>query len=164
MLIPTLDPMTLKQIKALLPTLDSLSFKLENGTPVPSHFHLTEIGVIDKRFVDCGGTLRREKVISLQLWTADDTDHRFHPTKWLRIIDQFEVELGMQDQELEVEYQQETIGKFGLAFDGISFILLNKKTSCLAEDQCGIPQKPKLSLAELQNKTAGGCQPGAGCC
>ena len=156
--------MTLKQIKALLPTLDSLSFKFENGISVPSHFHLTEIGVIDKRFVDCGGTLRHEKAISLQLWTADDFDHRFHPLKWLRIIDQFEHELGMLDEEIEVEYQQETIGKFGLAFDGKAFILLNKKTACLAEDQCGIPQKHKVALSDLQSKTSGGCTPGSGCC
>lgn len=156
--------MTLTQIKAFLPTLDALAFKLENGMPVPAHFHLTEIGVVDKRFVDCGGTLRQEKTISLQLWTADDTDHRFHPLKWMRIIEQFEQELGMQDQELEVEYQQETIGKFGLAFDGTSFILLNKKTACLAEDQCGIPAKPRIRLADFQRNADNACNPGSGCC
>lgn len=156
--------MNLQQIKALLPTLDTLSFRLENGTPIPAHFHLTEMGVVDKRFVDCGGTLRQEKVISLQLWTANDTDHRFLPSKWLHIIELFEHELGMQNLDLEVEYQQESIGKFGLAFDGKTFILMNKKTACLAEDQCGIPQKQKLALSALQSSSSSTCKPGSGCC
>lgn len=156
--------MNLQQIKALLPTLDTLSFRLENGTPIPAHFHLTEMGVVDKRFVDCGGTVRQEKVISLQLWTANDTDHRFLPLKWLHIIELFEHELGMQNLDLEVEYQQESIGKFGLAFDGKTFILMNKKTACLAEDQCGIPQKQKLALSALQSSSSSTCKPGSGCC
>lgn len=53
--------MTLAETKALLPTLDALAFKLENGMPVPAHFHLTEIGVVDKRFVDCGVPCVRKK-------------------------------------------------------------------------------------------------------
>lgn len=31
-------------------------FKLENGNSVPEHFHVTEVGIITKDFIDCGGT------------------------------------------------------------------------------------------------------------
>lgn len=114
--------MKLSELKTILPQLHPISFKLENGTPVPSHFHLTELGFIEKRFVDCGGTVRFEKSISLQLWTANDIDHRFQAEKWLSILNRFELELALEDVEIEVEYQQETIGKFNLAFDGHGFI------------------------------------------
>lgn len=157
--------MKLSELKTILPQLHQISFKLENGTLVPSHFHLTELGFIEKRFVDCGGTVRFEKSISLQLWTANDIDHRFQAEKWLSILTRFELELALEDVEIEVEYQQETIGKFNLAFDGHGFILLNKKTACLAEDQCGIPsQKPRIRLSDLTAASEKSCSPGSGCC
>jgi hypothetical protein len=69
----------------------------------------------------------------------------------------------MEDLEIEVEYQAQTIGKYALDFDGKDFILRSKQTACLAEDSCGIPQeKKKLSLTELINQNA--CTPGGGCC
>ncbi len=42
-----------------------------------------------------------------------------------------------EDLNIEIEYQQETIGKFGLEFDGTDFVLTEKKTACLAKDTCG---------------------------
>jgi hypothetical protein len=29
-----------------------------NGTTVPEHFHVTEVGLITKNFIDCGGKVR----------------------------------------------------------------------------------------------------------
>src|SRR5690606_40973063 len=40
--------MTLEEIKTVLPTLDNVEFQLANGTFVPEHFHVTEIGQITK--------------------------------------------------------------------------------------------------------------------
>ena len=31
-------------------------------------FHITEVGQVNKRFIDCGGTKRDEKLISFQLF------------------------------------------------------------------------------------------------
>src|SRR5690606_30389373 len=131
--------MRLSAIKEILPTLSNVEFQLENGTYVPEHFHVTEVGVITKHFIDCGGTIRKEKVINFQLWNADDVEHRLKPTKLLHIIKLSEEQLGMEDAEIEVEYQAETIGKYDLGFNGKNFILKNKTTACLAEDACGIP-------------------------
>src|SRR5690554_2458546 len=130
--------MKLSQVKALLPTLENVTFKLENGTFVPEHFHVTEIGTVIKKFIDCGGTIRDEKTVNFQLWNADDYDHRLKPAKLLHIIELSEKQLGMEDAEIEVEYQSATIGKYGLAFDGTNFILQNKATTCLASDKCCI--------------------------
>jgi hypothetical protein len=155
--------MKLSEFKKQLETLETVNFQLQNGSMVPEHFHVTEVGVVTKHFIDCGGTIRNEKVANFQLWNANDFDHQLKPTKLLNIIQLSEDKLGMEDLEIEVEYQAETIGKFDLDFNGQKFVLINKQTACLAEDQCGIPQeKKKVKLNELTN--SGCCTPGGGCC
>ncbi|MEL1242393.1 DUF6428 family protein [Flavobacterium flavipallidum] len=156
--------MKLSEIKTILSTLENVTFKLENETYVPEHFHVTEVGLITKNFIDCGGTIRNEKVVNFQLWNANDLEHHLKPKKLLDIIALSEKTLGIGDFEIEVEYQSETIGKYDLGFTGTDFILLNKKTACLAEDQCGIPAtKPKIKLSEIQSQT-NCCTPGGSCC
>jgi hypothetical protein len=156
--------MKLSAFKKELETLTDVSFILENGTIVPEHFHVTEVGMITKNFIDCGGTVRTEKVVSLQLWEANDFDHRLKPQKLLNIIALSEKALGIEDLDIEVEYQASTIRKFGLNFDGKNFVLSSKHTNCLASDKCGIPtEKLKVNLTELTGSTSC-CTPGGGCC
>ncbi len=156
--------MKLSAIKKILPTLENVEFQLENGTLVPEHFHVTEVGMITKNFIDCGGVIRNEKTVNFQLWNANDFNHRLKPGKLLSIIKLSEEKLGIEDQEIEVEYQSDTIGKYDLDFNGTTFILKNKTTACLAEDACGIPSlKPKINLAEMKANTTT-CTPGGGCC
>ncbi len=155
--------MKLSEIKLILKKSQTIGFKLPNGELIPNHFHVTEVGKITKHFIDCGGTVRNEEVVNFQLWNANDYDHRLHPDKLLKIIELSEKTLGIGDLEIEVEYQADTIGKFGLNFDGINFLLTTKLTDCLAKDECGIPvEKPKVKLSEI--KTATSCAPGSGCC
>lgn len=154
--------MKLSEIKEILPTLENVEFQLEDGTFVPEHFHVTEVGEITKKFIDCGGVIRNEKVVNFQLWNADDYEHRLKPGKLLNIIRLSENKLGIEDSEIEVEYQSVTIGKYDLEFNGKHFILKNKKTACLAQDACGIPsEKPKVKLSEIQSSS---CTPNSGCC
>ena len=154
--------MKLSEIKAELQKLNQVTFVLPDGSYVPEHFHVTEVGLLVRRFVDCGGKLREEKIINFQLWDANDYDHRLKPAKLLSIISISEKMLEMDDYEVEVEYQSNTIGRYDLGFNGTDFLLLNKQTACLAEDQCGIPApKQKLSLNTLTNNS---CTPGGGCC
>lgn len=156
--------MKLSEVKQALNELNNLTFKLENGTIVPEHFHITEVGIESKEFIDCGGTIRNEKKVIFQLWYANDYNHRLEPSKLLSIIELSEKSLPMEDLEVEAEYQSETIGKYGLEFNGITFLLTNKQTACLAEDACGIPsQKQKVNLSELQTKNSC-CDPKSGCC
>lgn len=137
--------------------MDQVSFKLENGTSVPEHFHVTEVGMITKHFIDCGGVIRTEKKVGFQLWNANDYDHRLKPQKLLNIIKLSEEKLGIENEEVEVEYQGDTIGKFHLDFDGKDFVLLSTTTVCLAQDSCGIPQeKPKIRLSTISANTIEG--------
>jgi len=155
--------MKLSAIKKHLQTLETIAFQLPNGKLVPAHFHVTEVGKVTKDFIDCGGKVRQETVINFQLWEANDYNHRLHPEKLVNIIELSEKIFNFDDLEIEVEYQgKDTIGKFGLDFNGTIFLLTSKLTACLAEDACGIPvHKPKIKISELQNSC---CNPSSGCC
>jgi len=155
--------MKLSEIKKHLGHLDTIGFQLPNGELVPSHFHVTEVGKITKNFIDCGGTLRNEEVVNFQLWNANDYDHRLHPEKLMNIIELSEKVLNLPDLEIEVEYQGQTIEKFGLDFDGRYFNLTSKQTDCLAKDKCNIPaEKPKLVISEINGESC--CSPDGNCC
>ncbi|AKK74161.1 hypothetical protein OK18_17500 [Chryseobacterium gallinarum] len=157
--------MKLSEIKELLPTLEHVEFQLENGTFVPEHFHVTEVGQVNKKFIDCGGVVRDEKSVNFQLWNANDYEHRLKPAKLLNIIRLSEEKLQIEDAEIEVEYQSDTIGKYDLAFNGKTFVLKAKTTACLAQDACGIPsEKQKKNLSELTVSQNSACKPGSGCC
>ncbi|HVA99588.1 MAG TPA: DUF6428 family protein [Bacteroidia bacterium] len=155
--------MKISEIKKQLSTANAVNFQLQNGTFVPEHFHVTEVGIVTKHFIDCGGTVRNEKVASFQLWNANDFEHRLKPEKLINIIALSEKVLGMEDLEIEVEYQTDTIGKYDLAFNGQNFVLISKQTACLASDSCGVPKdKRKVNLSEMNTQNS--CKPGGGCC
>ncbi len=115
--------MKLSEFKTQLNSLSELTFLLPNGASIPQHFHVTEVGQITKHFIDCGGVVRNEKVVSFQLWEAGDYDHRLAPGKLNDIITLSEKVLGVEDAEIEVEYQGDTIGKYGVEFNGKQFLL-----------------------------------------
>ena len=146
--------MKLSAAKSILKEANTIAFQLPNGTLVPAHFHVTEVGKVTKHFIDCGGTVRNEEVVNFQLWDADDYDHRLHPEKLLHIIELSERVLAMGDLEIEVEYQGDTIGKFGLDFNGTNFLLSTKQTDCLARNKCEITPGPQK---EVCTSTATGC-------
>lgn len=155
--------MKLSELRSKLADVAAVNFKLPDGSYVPAHFHITEVGLVCKHFIDCGGTERREAVISFQLWTANDYEHRLTPARFLDILELSKKITGDEDLVLEAEYQQGTIGKYGVDFDGRDFLLSATHTACLAADACGIPAKKKVSLKEL-TIAANTCEPGSGCC
>ena len=153
--------MKLSTFKKILSELDTLKFQLSDGRFVPAHFHITELGNVTRNYIDCGGTLRQENKLSIQLWVASDNDHRLKPSKVLDILKLAEKQFEFSNIDVEVEYQQSTIGRFKLSFDGSVFQLMNTRTACLAQDKCGISQeKPRVRL------TASGlsCNPESNCC
>lgn len=157
--------MKLSEIKQILTTVEAVNFQLPDGKFVPEYFHVTEVGLVTKNFIDCGGVVRKETVVNFQLWDANDYEHRLKPQKLIHIISLSEKVLGIEDFEIEVEYQNTTIGKYDLGFNGKDFLLLNKTTACLAQEQCGIPSdKPKLKLTQLHTDEGNSCTPEGTCC
>ncbi len=159
--------MKISQIIAHLQQLETVAFQLPNGQMVPPHFHITEVGTTTKHFIDCGGDIHEEKRANLQIWVADDYDHRLLPATFLKVIQLSEKVLQGQDLDIEVECQTtDTIGKFGLEFANGSFQLMALHTDCLAKVQCNIPvaTKPSFMLVDIGNDAAAVCVPGGGCC
>lgn len=155
--------MNLSEVKTALEQVDAIVFQLPDGEFVPAHFHVTEIGKINKQFIDCGRVLRKEEKINFQLWSSEDVEHRLSPEKLRRIIDLSEEKLKAGEGEIEVEYQGKTIEKYSLDFNGEYFLLTTQHTGCLAKVDCGIPaKKQKVGLSELKNSNC--CEPNSGCC
>ena len=155
--------MKISAIKKVLENLETVNFELPNGQFVAESFHVTEVGIVTKNFIDCGGKQRTQKVANFQLWNANDYEHRLKPNKLISIIELSEKVLGMEDLEIEVEYQSETIGKYDLDFSGKHFMLINKNTACLAFDMCGTPAMQVITSA-VKNIQESCCTPGGGCC
>lgn len=151
--------MTLSEFKTALSGNSSLDFIQTDGNPVPPHFHLTEIGIVNKKFIDCGGTFRSEEKVSLQLWYSVDTEHRLTTEKLEQIVNMGQDKLGLNDQEVIVEYQGETLSIYGLEYKDGAFHLQQTKTDCLAADACGVSD----TMIEVGASEAS-CEPGGGCC
>src|SRR5271155_4761595 len=81
---------------------------LPNGEFVPDHFHITEVGRVEKQFVDCGGTRREAISCVLQVWVANDKDHRLQSTKLGKIMN-VAAPLLAGDLPLVVEYGSDTV-------------------------------------------------------
>ncbi len=155
--------MKISELKqSLAAGLEAVNFRLPTGERLPAHFHITEVGLVNKHFIDCGGVERREAVANFQLWEDGDYDHRIAPQRFLHIVNLSEKVLGREDLDIEVEYQQATIGKFGLRFDGVDFVLTPKRTACLAQEACGVPASRRVALPQVRAEAA--CKPGGGCC
>lgn len=151
--------MLLSEFKDKLKTVTEVIFLKPDGTSVPRHFHITEVGQINKRFIDCGGTVRNENVISMQLWESVDVWHKLEPSKLSAVINLSETKLAIENHPIEIEYQSDTIGKYGIEFINGSFKLTTTHTTCLAIDKCGIPFPEKVKEV-IQSC----CPPSAGCC
>lgn len=135
-------------VQELVPLLEfnsgaALRFQLPSGEFIPDHFHVTEIGRIDKDFIDCGGTRRRAVSCMIQTWTADDAQHRLTAGKLAKIFKLASPALKATDLPIEVEYGTEVAAQYALdkvevAPNSLHFVLTAKQTDCLARDKCGV--------------------------
>lgn len=121
----------------------SLHVMLPDGAFVPSHFHVTEVGRVQKDFIDCGGTTRSAMSCVLQLWVADDTAHRLDATKLSAILKLGDRVLQSDALPVEVEYDGGVISQYPLGGievtpRGLLLCLGAKHTDCLAPDRCGV--------------------------
>jgi hypothetical protein len=156
-------PLSLQQLVEALNKADGriVRFELPTTSLLSPHVHVTEVARLDKKFVDCGGTIRMDSSCRLQIYQADDTEHRITAAKFAQILAKGAGLLG--SSALPVEAEAEAEAPYLSVFPVIATRLEEKQvvislgmrhTACLAEDVC-FP-------ANLQNKSA--CAPGSGCC
>src|SRR3954454_15615197 len=100
--------MKLAELKTLLRSRPSAlpRFTLPDGDQIPAHFHITEVGHITKRFIDCGGTLHdtTETCRLKTLFSDTDPDHRLTAEPVAKILDLGRQVLPQDDLEFEVKY------------------------------------------------------------
>ena len=137
--------MTLDTILAVLSDnpAAAVHLMLPDHSFVPAHFHVTEVGRVQKDFIDCGGTVRSTTACVLQVWVAQDHDHRLDTTKLANIMRLASPLLKATDLPVEVEYENGVVSQFPVADaevtpSGVLLHLGTKHTACLAQDRCGV--------------------------
>ena len=118
-----------------------LRFVLPDGGLIPVHAHITEVGRTDRRFLDCGGTLRQTAACTLQAWVAEDVEHRLLPGSLVSILEKAAPILGTDGLDVEIEFEDGLLSQFPVlevtVQDGaIAFRLGTKHTDCLAKELC----------------------------
>lgn len=150
--------MKLHHFKALLQANRDKQFLLQlpNGQAVPQAFHITEVGAVNKTFIDCGGKVHSVQTCQLQAWIGPDVDHTIEAGKMADILQKSEAILPSDFLDVEIEYEDTTISQYPVAEamvsdNAVTLVLTTKHTDCLAKDICLVP-------------AADGCAPSSGCC
>jgi len=135
--------LTLAQLKAALAIAPQLPLTIlwTDGEPIEAHFHITEIGRVQKDFVDCGGTVRQRVTCLLQTWVGNDTDHRITAEKLLKAFAHSEQIFRGEDLPVELEYEACNVVQLIVASlqqepDRFVIQLTQKHTDCLAKELC----------------------------
>jgi hypothetical protein len=121
----------------------AVSILLPDGGRVPRHFHVTEVGHVAKKFVDCGGTFRSSETCVLQALVGSDDHHRLTAGRLAHILNLAMPILPTADLPVEIEYEAAVISQFPLREitaegDSLTLHLGLKHTDCLAKDKCGM--------------------------
>jgi hypothetical protein len=153
--------MNTTEFTALLSALGDkpVRFVLPDGGRIPDHAHITEVGRVDREFLDCGGERRKTSFCCLQAWVADDTEHRLPARKLAAIIGRALDPLGLASLPVEIEYEDGVISQFPVVSVGagemVTVHLGTKHTDCLAKEVC---------LPPAAGSAAECCAPGSNCC
>ena len=160
--------MKLSQFSGLLQGHPDKQFHLvlPGDNAVPVSFHITEVGHVTKKFIDCGGKLHTVQTCQLQAWLGSDTDHRLLAGKMVAVLNLAAAKgvlpIG-EDLNVEVEYEDVAISQYPvenvtITENAVVLSLAAKHTDCLAKASC----LPSLPLAAAVAARCG-CGP-SGCC
>ena len=138
---------------------------LPDSGAVPHSFHITEVGHVTKKFIDCGGKLHTVEACQLQAWLGPDTDHRLYAGKMAGVLELAAAKgvLPAHDLDVEIEYEdtaisQYTVESFTVSDSAVVLNLAGKHADCLAKELCA-PTPLTMAAGE-----AAGCGCGPGCC
>lgn len=152
--------MKLRELKRLLDANSEKQFrlKLPDENEVPKEFHITEVGHVSKRFIDCGGAVHSVQSCLLQAWLGTDKDHQLTAEKVGRVLRFARAVVPNDELDVEVEYEHGSISQYPISDHSVSehsitFNLALKHTDCLAKDLCIAPAATDATAC---------CKPG--CC
>ena len=162
-----------------------LTLRLPDGSDIEPNFHVTEVGHVKRRFVDCGGTRREVESCLLQTWVADDVDHRLKAGKLAGIFGYADEILPHRDLPVEIEHEKGVISQYpvrGAVVEAGHLVLQLglKHTDCLAKELClpgvcgpeckpesapapapALAAEPAIKLVVTKEES---CCAGGGCC
>ena len=156
--------MKLHEFKALLEGNREKQFLLQlpDENRVPVSFHITEVGQVEKNFIDCGGRVHQTRTCQLQAWVGEDEAHRLNAGKLADILKLAHKVVPDDDIDVEIEYEETAISqypvsKYRVNDDAVTLHLVTKHTDCLAKDICLVPANGAAPSC---------CAPseGTGCC
>lgn len=154
--------MNLKEFKKVLAENRDKPFSmmLPEGGAIPLSFHVTEVGLVTKTFIDCGGKVHSAQTCQLQAWVGEDVDHRLVAGKIADIVKLAAGIIPSDDIDVEIEYEDTSISQYPVeslevSDDGVVVHLTTKHTDCLAKELCMVPSS--------QAESSCGCGP-SGCC
>ena len=161
--------MKLNEFKTLLEANREKEFRLQlpDASAVPISFHITEVALIHKSFIDCGGTFRETRTCQLQAWVGPDENHRIASGKMADILGLAAKYLPDKDVPLEIEYEDATISQYPVADalvsdEAVTLQLTTKHTACLAPELCLAPASSQSTSLPMATNACG-CGP-FGCC
>ena len=157
--------MNLKDLKATLALHpDALPrCTLPDGDQIPAHFHITEVGHVAKRFIDCGGQLHETRhSCLLQTHVGGDVEHRLTAGRLAHILQLGERVLPHDDLQVEVEYDCCVTAQYPVAtadYRGgrIEIQLGEKHTDCLAKERCGMDGEGCAPATDDRAGVTAGC-------
>ena len=158
--------MTLAELKSLLIENSERSFRiaLPDGNAVPVSFHVTEVGRLQKTFLDCGGKPREATTCQLQIWVGEDYNHRIETGKMASILEKAKSILSDDSVAVEIEYEDRVISQYtieghNLTDEAVILTLAHKHTECLAPELCGLPSLNRLPAIGSKSPCCGpsGC-------
>jgi hypothetical protein len=120
-------------------------FVLPDGSYIPEHAHVTEVGHLVRNFIDCGGLVGREEKAVLQTHVGSDTDHRLKSDRFAKILQLGERVLPGCDLDVAVEYDccvisQYPISEAKVEGEYLDLILEREHTQCRARERAQAEQ------------------------
>src|ERR1700744_3490000 len=114
-------------------------FVLPDGSYIPAHAHVTEVGYVSKKFVDCGGVNGHIEAVLLQTHVGSDTHHRLRSDRLAKILDFGNPLLPRKDLPVEIEYDCCVVAQYPVAQvkssgGEVEIVLGQKRTQCLAKE------------------------------
>jgi hypothetical protein len=147
----------------------SLLFEYTKGQLVGANYHITEVKHITVDSVDCGGQTDAWNETIIQLWESPSelgkTEY-MNSKKALEILNRVgKMKAYNLNSEVKIEYSnslfhtaQLFVSDFELSNGKLLFKLAIEKTTCKANEICGISETVELV------STDSSCAPGSGCC
>lgn len=134
-----------------------IRFVLPDGDCIPAHAHITEVGHVLKKFIDCGGLTGNAETVVLQTHVGEDTEHRLKSGRLAEILQLGDRVLPHDQLDVEVEYDccvvaQYPVAEVRPAGKHLDLILEQKRTQCLARER------------EKNKPAADCCTTAASCC